>query len=104
MTGLNLQDDGMRTSPVSTRPSALRRLATWCYRRRRTVLAAWVVLLIVLSAIAGSAKGEFDNEFGLPGSESQAAFDLMKKSGFGDRAGATVQLVVQSDGGVQQLQ
>jgi RND superfamily putative drug exporter len=58
------------------------------------------VLLIGLSAVASSKAGEFDNEFGLPGAESQQAFDLMKQNGFGDRAGATVQLVVQSDAGV----
>ena len=82
------------------RPPALRRLAEGCYRRRRLVLAAWVVLVVGLSAVAGAAAGEFDNEFGLPGSESQEAFDRLEDGGFGDRAGATVQLVVEADAGV----
>jgi RND superfamily putative drug exporter len=84
----------------SARPSLLRRLADRCYRRRRIVVGMWIVLLVALSAVAGAAAGEFDNEFGLPGSESQKAFDLLEESGFADRAGATVQLVVQSDNGV----
>src|SRR5688572_11171460 len=90
---------GMKTTGTDRAP-ALRRLAEGCYRRRRLVLAAWVVLMVGLSALGGAAAGEFDNEFGLPGSESQAAFDRLEDGGFGDRAGATVQLVVEAEAGV----
>jgi putative drug exporter of the RND superfamily len=78
----------------------LRRLADGCYRRRRLVVSGWVLLVVAVSVMAGAAAGEFDNEFGLPGSESQEAFNLLEDSGFGDRAGATIQLVVESDAGI----
>ena len=83
------------------RASLLRRLAEGCYRRRRFVLAGWVLIVIGLSAVAGAGAGEFDNEFGLPGSEAQEAFDRLEEGGFGDRAGATVQLVVHAEAGIE---
>ena len=94
------EHSGQMTSISPEAPGLLRRLADACYRRRRTVLAVWLVLLVGLSGIAGAAAGEFDNEFGLPGSESQEAFDLLEAGGFGDRAGATIQLVIDADAGV----
>jgi RND superfamily putative drug exporter len=69
------------------------RLARTCYRRRWRVLAAWVVLLIVLNVFASLDKGAFKNSFDIPGSDSQAAFDLLKQSGFSDRGGFTGQVV-----------
>jgi RND superfamily putative drug exporter len=80
--------------------SFLRRLADACYRRRRWVVLGWVVLLVGLSVLGTVAGGEFDNEFKLPGSESQAALDRLRSQGFGDRAGTTVQVVVAAEGGV----
>jgi len=88
-------------SRSASRASLLRRLAEGCYRRRRFVLAGWLLIVIGLSAVAGAAAGEFDNEFGLPGSEAQEAFDRLEQSGFGDRAGATIQLVVEAEVGVE---
>jgi putative drug exporter of the RND superfamily len=98
MTGSRGKDRDMHQHPE--RDPFLRRLATSCYRRRRYVVAAWIVLLVALSAIAAGAKGEYDNEFGLPGSESQDAFDLLEARGFGARAGAELDLVVEADQGV----
>ena len=60
----------------------LRRLAHTCYHRRRIVLVTWLILLIGLSAPAKSAGGAFNDDFRLPGSESQEAFDLLKAKGF----------------------
>ena len=80
----------------------LRRLAHTCYRRRRIVLVTWLVLLIGLSALAKSAGGAFNDDFRLPGSESQAAFDLLKAKGFGDRSGFGGQVVVKAPQGVDQ--
>jgi RND superfamily putative drug exporter len=88
------------TATGSGRASLLRRLAAGCYRRRRFVLAGWLVLAIGLLAVASAGAGEFDNEFGLPGSESQEAFDRLEDGGFGDRAGAIIQLVVVAGSGV----
>ncbi len=80
----------------------LRRLAHTCYHRRRIVLVSWLVLLIGLSALAKSAGGAFNDDFRLPGSESQAAFDLLKAKGFQNRSGFGGQVVVSAPQGVNQ--
>ena len=77
----------------------LSRLARTTYHRRRRVVAAWVILLIATFAVAGAIGGAFHGEFKLPGSESQAAVDLLERSGFSDRAGATGQIVFESEAG-----
>ncbi|HWS46772.1 MAG TPA: MMPL family transporter [Acidimicrobiia bacterium] len=56
----------------------LPRLAAWCYRRRRRVVIAWVVLLIGVNVLAQTAGGDLLKTFSLPGSESQRAFDVLK--------------------------
>jgi putative drug exporter of the RND superfamily len=88
------------TTGPSNNPTLLRRLADLCYRRRRAVVGIWVLFLVGLLASAGVAGGEFDNNFDLPGSESQDAFDLLESSGFADRGGSPIQLVVEADAGV----
>ncbi len=81
-------------------PPLLRRLAALCYRRRRAVVGSWVLLLIVLVGLSGAAAGEFDNDFDLPGSESQEAVDVLQDGGFDSLAGITIQAVVVADQGV----
>jgi RND superfamily putative drug exporter len=74
------------------------RLARTCYRRRWSVLAAWIVLLVGLSVVSGAAKGTFRDEFAIPGSESQNAFELLKEHGFAGVSGFQGQIVVHADG------
>ena len=80
----------------------LRQLAHTCYHRRRIVLAVWIVLLIGLTGLARSAGGAFNDDFRLPGSESQDAFDLLKEKGFDNRSGFGGQVVVEAPQGVDQ--
>ena len=61
----------------------LERLAHLSYRRRRAVLAIWLVLLIGMSALGGAFGGKTSMEFKLPASDSQKAFDLLKNAGTG---------------------
>jgi putative drug exporter of the RND superfamily len=75
----------------------LQRLARFCYRRRRLVLLGWVVVLVGLVALNSTAGGKFLDEFELPGSDSQDAFDLMESKGFDTRAGFGGQIVFQAD-------
>src|SRR6476659_9909876 len=79
----------------------MQKLARACYHHRRSVLAVWVVLLIGLSVLAGAAGGVFKVQNGLPGSESQRAFDLLKEKGFGERAGIQAQIAFTSRDGVK---
>jgi RND superfamily putative drug exporter len=78
----------------------MQRLARFCYHRRRSVLATWVVAVVALTILANVAGGVFKVDFSLPGSESQRAFDLLERSGFGDRTGEQAQVVFRADSGV----
>jgi RND superfamily putative drug exporter len=57
----------------------LPKLAAWCYRRRRFVVLAWIVLLVGVNVLAKSEGGDLLKSLSLPGTESQRTFDVMKK-------------------------
>src|SRR3954447_24113086 len=57
----------------------LRRLAASCYKHRWRVLIAWVVLLVGVNVLAQTVGGDLLKTFSLPGSESQSAFDVLKR-------------------------
>jgi RND superfamily putative drug exporter len=78
----------------------LRKLARTCYARRRLVLVGWLVLLFGLVTLNGTVGGKFLDEFSLPGSESQEAFDLLEEHDFGNRAGFGGQVVFEAEQGV----
>jgi len=69
------------------------------YRRRRWVLVGWIVLLVATFTLSNAIGGAFHTEFKLPGTESQAAFDLLARSSFRDRQ-VQGQIVFHSDRGV----
>jgi RND superfamily putative drug exporter len=48
-------------------------IARWCIRHRVVVIAAWVIVLIGLSALAQAAKSDYNNSFSLPGTGSTMA-------------------------------
>jgi RND superfamily putative drug exporter len=57
----------------------LRRLAAHCYKHRWRVLISWVVLLVGVNVLAQTVGGDLLKTFSLPGSQSQAAFDVLKR-------------------------
>jgi RND superfamily putative drug exporter len=73
----------------------LPRLAAWCYRRRRLVVIAWIVLLVGVNVLAKSAGGDLLKSLSLPGTESQKTFDVMKNDF--KQAGDTGYLVFKSN-------
>jgi putative drug exporter of the RND superfamily len=79
--------------------STLDRLARWSVRRRRLVVAGWLGALAGLGVLGAVAGGESANNFRLPGSDSQAVFDLLDER-FPARAGDSAQLVFRSEPGV----
>jgi putative drug exporter of the RND superfamily len=87
------------TSPRAPRRPGLVRLATWCARRRRTVVAAWVVALVAVAALAATAGGEHRVDYAMPGSESRAVRDLLTER-FPDRAGDVAVLVLHAPDGL----
>jgi putative drug exporter of the RND superfamily len=76
----------------------MRRLAAWCHDRRRTVIGLWVAAFFLFAALWGTAAGEFVNNFKLPGTESQRAYDLLKDK-FPEQAGDTASVVFAVDEG-----
>jgi putative drug exporter of the RND superfamily len=55
----------------------LYRLGRFAFRRRRLVAALWVALLLAAGTAAGSLSGPYSDEFSIPGTESQAALDVL---------------------------
>src|SRR5215216_1648294 len=76
----------------------MRKLAAWCHDRRRTVLGLWVAAFVLLAALWGTAAGEYVNNFRLPGTESQRAYDLLKDR-FPEQSGDTASVVFAVDDG-----
>ncbi|HEU5084588.1 MAG TPA: MMPL family transporter [Acidimicrobiales bacterium] len=68
-------------------------------RRRRLVVAAWVLALVVVSVLAAVAGGEHRTDYAVPGSGSARAHELLAER-FPERAGDTIPLVFEADGGV----
>src|SRR4051812_36273514 len=70
----------------------MRSLAAWCHDRRRTVIGLWVGAFILLAGLWATAAGDYVNNFRLPGTESQRAYDLLKNK-FPQQAGDSASVV-----------
>ena len=78
-------------------PGRLARLAELAFRRRRAVVAAWVVALLAAFAGAGLA-GDWSADYSTPGSESRVAAQLLQER-FPERNPETVDVVWQAPEG-----
>ena len=76
---LNTTTEGNPMNTDPDRSSALARLARLCYRRRRVVVVAWILLLVGVNVVAQTAGGDLLKSFSLPGSESQKTYDVLGK-------------------------
>src|ERR671916_1511101 len=76
----------------------MRTLAAWCHDRRRTVIGLWVAAFFLLAALWATAAGDYINNFRLPGTESQRAYDLLKEK-FPEQSGDTASVVLAVDEG-----
>jgi putative drug exporter of the RND superfamily len=76
----------------------LRRLVTWSYDHRRSVLALWIAVLVAGAALAVVAGGETEQDFTVPGSDSAQAMELLQER-FPRFAGATVDVVYTASAG-----
>ncbi|WP_436772710.1 MMPL family transporter [Yinghuangia sp. YIM S09857] len=78
----------------------LYRLGRGAFRRRRWVLVLWLGVLAAVVVGAAGAQEPSDEEFSMPGIESQKAFDLMEERFPGAAAdGATAKIVFVAPGG-----
>src|SRR4051812_14122084 len=76
----------------------MQKLAAWCHDRRRTVIGLWVGAFVLIGLLWAVAAGEYVNNFRLPGTESQRAYDLLKDK-FPQQAGDTASVVFAVDQG-----
>jgi uncharacterized membrane protein YdfJ with MMPL/SSD domain len=70
----------------------LYRLGGWAFSNRWKVLAVWVVVLAAVALSATAFSGETNDEFTVPGTESQDAQDLLEER-FPAASGATARMV-----------
>lgn len=81
--------------------SFLHRVGAFSVRRRRLVLASWLIALVVLGGLTAAFKGTFAEKFSVPGTESQSANELITKRVPGantDAASGKVVFAVKGDG------
>ena len=50
--------------------SLLHDLGVWCFRRAKTVVALWLVLLALLGVGVAALHGDYDDFFTIPGAPS----------------------------------
>lgn len=58
--------------------SYLFRIARWSFHHRRRVLALWLILVVAMIVVAGASGGKTNDEFTIPGTESQHVTDLLE--------------------------
>jgi len=70
-------------------------LTSWCFRRRRLVVALWIVALIGISVLSAVGGADSRDNFALPGTSSQRAYELLGER-FPKDAGDSAQVVLKS--------
>jgi RND superfamily putative drug exporter len=57
----------------------MRGLAHWCIAHRRRVVVAWVAGAVLVTVVSHAVGPNYVTSFGLPGTQSQDALDLLKR-------------------------
>ncbi|MGY1721152.1 MMPL family transporter [Blastococcus sp. SYSU DS0552] len=72
----------------------LHRLGRWAFHRCKTVLATWVLALVLLGGLAGAFSRDADAQLSIPGVESVTAMEtLQERFPGGGASGATARMV-----------
>lgn len=74
------------------------RLARWCFLHRRTVVACWLLVLVVTVALSQSLGSKYNESASLPGTDAQAAVTLLTDN-FPAASGESDQIVIEATGG-----
>ena len=74
------------------------RFSRWCFKHRRSVLAGWVLAVVVVLGLSGAVGTKFNSNFNLPGTDSAAAVALLKAN-FPTASGEGDQIVIQTSHG-----
>ncbi|WP_035803086.1 MMPL family transporter [Kitasatospora mediocidica] len=75
-------------------------LAQWAFRRRRLVLSLWLVAAVATVTISVASGGKTNDNFTIPGTESQRVVDLLKAK-LPALAGGQMQVVFATHGTVK---
>jgi putative drug exporter of the RND superfamily len=78
----------------------LKRLASFCYHRRRWVLGGWIVGIVIVGAVMGAAGSGYRSDFKLPDVESKRGTDILEAQFGGQGAGQTGNIVFRAEQGV----
>jgi RND superfamily putative drug exporter len=78
----------------------LARLGDVAYRRRGTVVLAWIAAMIVIIGVGSSLAGEYEADYDTPNSDSEAASDLTQER-FGGYSGQEVYVVWKDPAGAE---
>jgi putative drug exporter of the RND superfamily len=79
----------------------LYRLGLASVAQRRRVVGVWVVAVVALVGLGQAVGGDFSEEFGIPGTESRAAQELLQER-FPEQSGGSARLVFRaSEGGLE---
>ncbi|NTW40717.1 MAG: hypothetical protein HGA44_12665, partial [Cellulomonadaceae bacterium] len=72
----------------------MKSLALWCSRRKRTVVALWVIALVGLASLTVGLGANFSDASDAPSSESTTAYGILAEAGlFAPSASETGNLV-----------
>jgi putative drug exporter of the RND superfamily len=86
-------------TPAPERQGVLERWARISHRHHWKIIGAWIVFLVAIGVGNFLFGGKFVSEFRVPGSEAQAAQDLLQ-SRFPARSGDPAQLVFEAPAGI----
>jgi RND superfamily putative drug exporter len=78
----------------------LDRLGRRAVRHRWWFISTWVMVAVIVVALAAGLDGQFSDNFRIPGTQSQEALDLLERD-FPTRAGDNALVVFQSDDGIK---
>lgn len=79
------------------------RVGSFAYRRRWIAVILWVAVLVGVWGIATAVGDAYKDDTSLPGTEAQAAADLLADHG-AERAGDTINIVLHHEGGLTSVQ
>jgi len=91
-----LAHDNHQRRPGAQRSGPLGRLGGLAFRRRGSVLIAWVVALATVIGLSAAFGGDFATTATAPGSDSEQAQRLLSEQ-FPTQSGDTVEVVVRAD-------
>jgi RND superfamily putative drug exporter len=79
----------------------LKRLAQFCFRRRRLVVISWIVGIVAIGAVMGAVGNGYKSDFTLPDVESKRGIDILDERFGGQGGGQVGNIVFESDQGVE---